>query len=430
MIYIPFGPGGSGKSLWQVIRIVEVLRSSRRNIVTNLALNVPRLAEYLEKLYPNENLRVGERIRLLDVEETRCFWRYRGPVKWVGPDASDYEEDKGAFGVFYVIDEAGACGFDALGWATSVGRSTRGQELVAYLDQQRKYGDDVIASTNGNSPSQIAKGFREKGHVFVALRNEYLAQYWIFRGRGRFVARYYNGEPSRNSEPFKVETWQLDAEGLASCYWTEKGVGVVGTGADKGARAKGISIWWAVVGAFALVAMVGLVPYGVGKVAGSYLGGTKKEPAKNPDGGSQAGALPSACLVGGGSPLPSGGKRGGGAKGPGSAPDLGVTVEQRLHVVGYVAGRGRVTVTLSDGTQLTERDSSLVRIESRFIELSDGRRLPIRPRAGDSLRVAPPVAPVVVAAGAGASSPALESRDEGSWVRGADGVARLRDRER
>jgi len=102
-------------------------------------------------------------------------------------------------------------------------------------------------------------------------------------------------------------------------------------------------------------------------------------------------------------------------------------VADALHVVGYVAGRGRITVTLSDGSQLTERDSSLVRIDPRFVELSDGRRLPIRPRVESVSRVVPPVAAVVPSPVAVSTSPVL--RDEGAWVRGADGVARLRERE-
>ena len=115
MITILFGPGGSGKSYLQVMIVIRQLRETRRNIVTNLSLDLAKLNHYLEKEYPSESLNAVERIRILTVAETKEFWKIRGRVKWVGPGPYDYAVEKGDLGVCYIIDEAGAAGFSFLG---------------------------------------------------------------------------------------------------------------------------------------------------------------------------------------------------------------------------------------------------------------------------------------------------------------------------
>jgi hypothetical protein len=286
-IKIIYGRGGSGKSRFQMDLLVEQLRQTKRNICTNLALKVPEFNEYLEKTYPNESLGLVHRLRLLTDDETKEFWKYRGPLRYEsfwdgersvegGDMAIKLVPDPGANGVCFLIDEAGAAGFSAQEWATKAGNSVRGVECTAYLDQQRKHGDEVIASTNGRTPGQIAKGFRDKAHEFIRCKNEYQAQWGKFRGRGRFVADHFIAEPGPNLEAFKRTVYYVDADGLANCYYTERGVGVVGTLADKGKKAKGFSIWWTIPLGIAAAAMCGLVPFGLGKIMGKVMGG--KEP--------------------------------------------------------------------------------------------------------------------------------------------------------
>lgn len=359
MIYVIYGPGGAGKSRYQMEIIVEQLRSTKRNIVTNLALNIPALAEYMQRAYPAEAHDVYRRIRILTRDEAAQFWLYRGRLRYVGPDASDYEIDRGEYGVCYIIDEAGACGFNAIGWATNIGRSSRGEEATWYLDQQRKFSDDVFVSTNGRAPHGIAKPFRDKAHYFIKLRNEYLATYGVFRGRGRFVAKWYQTEPDKTTEPIKVVTFGVDAEGLASCYYTEHGMGVSGVSADKGAKAKGISIWWAAVAAALVVGAVAVVPWFMGKATASYLA----------PGGTPGAVLAEQSASGGlrgGSPLPR--ERGKGREG--FSEHQGRTLAP-VFVQGYVVARGKVTVTLTSGETLTEED--LTEVNARGVRLKDGR---------------------------------------------------------
>jgi len=378
MIYVLYGPGGSGKSRIQVQIVADKLRKSRQNVSTNLALDVPRLAEYLEEKYPLENLNVLGRVRVLTEEETKYFWRYRGPYRWKPGTDYDLEEDKGASGCCFIIDEAGAAGFSAKAWAAmGDSRSPRGVECAAYLDQQRKYSDDVYFSTNGRNPNRICKDVRDVAHYFIKLRNEYLARYGMFRGRGRFVAKTFDHEPGPSSEPIAEETFTLDAQGLASCYRTEQGVGVSGVSADKGARAQGISIWWAAVAAAALVSLIFFIPQGLGRLAGHYLtsvkqgAGAKGAPEKRDT------EVPSVAI-----PVMAGPDRTVAQKSPGpwdSAKQPTPPPQQQVWVRGYVMRGNRIQVLLTDGRTLTQGDGVLRRWTKNFVELTTGERVYMLP---------------------------------------------------
>lgn len=268
-IHIIFGPGGSGKSLFQMLVIEEQLRTTRRNIVTNLAIDVPKFAAWLEAKYPGRDLDPGGRIRVLQEAETKEFWRIRGPIKWTGNEY-DQEEDTGVNGVCYVIDEAGAAGFDATGWSSADGRSTRGVKCAWYLDQQRKFGDDVFASANGRRPDGIAKPFRDKAHAFIKLKNGYQTSLGMFRARGRFQWFKYASEPTQSASPFAQGQFHFGT-GIEDCYRTQDGVGVSGTVADKGKRAKGLSPWWLAAAAACVAVAVGGIPRLLGYGAAAYM---------------------------------------------------------------------------------------------------------------------------------------------------------------
>jgi len=340
-IHILYGPGGTGKSYWQIRRIVEELRFTPRNIVTNLAVDVPRLAQFVEESFPGLSCDVVRRVRVLDEVETRSFWEHRGPLVPSG-ESGELVPDKGQQGVLYVIDEAGAAGFDATGWASSDGRSSRGLRAAWYLDQQRKFGDDVFASQNGRRPQGIAKPFRDKAHYFIKLKNGYLATFGVFKGRGRFTAEWFTHEPEKGSEPCRVEHWEMDESGLASCYKTEKGVGVVGSGADKGKRAKGIPILWAIPGAILLAAvvMIGapalLSSLAFKKTSSAVPSSSEVTKEKATDKKANETHFQKQT----------------------SGDSSSVSVEP-VRVRGYVMRNGKINVVLSDGRVLTERDVEL-----------------------------------------------------------------------
>lgn len=301
------GKPGAGKSRFATGRISRTLRETRRNVVASVPLRIGRLNQLMQQRYPDEDLEVATRVRLLDDAEMKYFWKFRS-VEDVGPPElyelhkgtvekrlpsgaiehvpiSDERRsflikflntwakvpvfsDKGA-GVAYFLDEAHIA-FNARQWANCA------DAALFYLSQHRKLGDEVwpITQAFGN----LDKQFRSVAEDFTVLRNEYVAKYGIFKGRGRFTWKTYASEPSGNAEPFAHGDFEIDAEGLASCYDTAKGIGVHGSKADIGRRAKGIPIMWAIPMMIGVASLCGIIPWLMGKGAGSFLtSSTEKE---------------------------------------------------------------------------------------------------------------------------------------------------------
>ncbi len=367
-IHVILGKPGSGKSLYATSRLIEELANGTRNVVTNLPIRPDRLNEYLQKTYPDRDCRMLQRLRLLTDDELREFWKYRGP------EGGDVD---GKSGVAYFLDEAHIA-FNARDWAAL------GRGAINYLSQHRKLGDIVWPITQ--SPGNLDKQFRSVAEDFTVLRNEYTAKYGPFRGRGRFVRRTYLSEPSGNAEPFEKATFTLDKEGIASCYDTAKGIGVHGSKADIGRRAKGWSIWWAFAGAFVLAALVGIVPYLLGKGAQAFV--TK--------GKGQAKTV--AAAVGGGGFVAS----------PSPTPPPSVVVEPvaeaaapavPLYATGYVLRGKRIVYQLSDGRRVSETDPELTEVNPRWFRWQ-GRRVWVMPRTPaiepPQAVLAPSPAPVAV----------------------------------
>lgn len=330
-IHILLGKPGSGKSLYGTNRVLIELRETNRNIVTNLPLRLDALNEYVQKRWPSENLRAVERIRILSDEEMREFWKIRG-------------EDDGKQGVAYFLDEAHIA-FNAREWATL------GKGALHYLSQHRKLGDVVWVITQ--APGNLDKQFRSVAEDFTVLRNEYTAKWGPFRGRGRFVRKTYLSEPQGNSEPFETASFSLD--GVAECYDTAKGIGVHGSKADIGRRAKGIPILWVVPAFLVLALSCVAIPWALGKGASSFLGGNVEKKI--------------APLVAEVSPVA-----------PSAVPSTRLppyrsepVTEKTVWMTGSVVRGRRINVTLSDGRTLTESDD-LGRVERNFAELKDGTR--------------------------------------------------------
>jgi len=264
-IHIILGKPGSGKSLYATYRVILELVEGNRNVVTNLPLRPDVLNEYLQKRWPNVNCRMVERLRILSDDEIREFWKYRGPALPVSDGAIGHLElGEAPMGVAYYLDEA-HISFNARDWATL------GRGAIHYMSQHRKLGDIVWPITQ--SPGNLDKQFRSVAEDFTVMRNEYTAKFGPFRGRGRFVRKTYLQEPQSNSEPFEVATFTLDVKGVAACYDTAKGIGVHGSKADIGRRAKGIPIWTVVPMALMLALACVFVPWMMGKGASSFIEG-------------------------------------------------------------------------------------------------------------------------------------------------------------
>ena len=70
-IHIINGKPGGGKSLFGMHLLVKELVETNRNIITNLAVRLPELNEYVQKTHPKEDFHVPQRLRILTDEETK-----------------------------------------------------------------------------------------------------------------------------------------------------------------------------------------------------------------------------------------------------------------------------------------------------------------------------------------------------------------------
>src|SRR5882724_3239883 len=217
------GKPGGGKSLYSTMLIIDELRLSRREIVTNVALRVPELCHYLHEKY-GSTFDAHQRITLLDEKDVFQFWLHRGRGVYVpGRRTISFEEGekKGqsvtvpdfvsvaeALGcVLYVIDEVHIF-FGARQWATN------GKDGFYYLSQHRKFGDDVICVTQhiGN----VDKQFRSVAQDYTYLRNYYKERVGMFGSLSSFGRKTYSepytgggGQLCMESKRFKI-----DVEGI------------------------------------------------------------------------------------------------------------------------------------------------------------------------------------------------------------------------
>jgi len=275
MLTICVGPNGSGKSLWAVTQLIIELRRTKRQIVTSLALDLPRLNEYLQAKYPDEELDVFGRVLVINKSQMGTFWRFRGVARqWgeYGPEpiqlgpfgGEDWQIADG--GVCYILDEAQTV-FNARNWQKT------GDEFVNFQSQHRKLTSDVIAITPASS--LLEKQFRVLAGECVALSNLYQKAQGIWKAPRKIVYRVYeNCPPLPGEEPMHKGDFKIDAKGIASCYRTQDGVGIVGGQADKGKEAKGIPWYYAFVaaGCGALVLWYGIhlvLKWGGPRVMGS-----------------------------------------------------------------------------------------------------------------------------------------------------------------
>jgi hypothetical protein len=232
--------------------IADELRLTERDICTNIEIYQDELAEYLMAKY-GSSFRLNERLRLLSSEEAAEFWKYPGrglalndrvPVKVRGREIThvDYGPleaagKEGYKGTLYVIDECHNF-FGARQWQTT------GEDAVYAVSQHRKLNWDIVLVSQHTE--MVEKQFRNLAQDFTVMRNLSKEKVGIFRGLNWFMKSTYLSSPTNpNAKCSETGMFKLDVEGLAKCYNTLSGVGIVGrTGGDTAERKRGFSLWW------------------------------------------------------------------------------------------------------------------------------------------------------------------------------------------
>lgn len=247
------GKPGGGKTALAVSILLRELRTSKRVIVTNVALNIGEIAAYFDRegwSYQAEWL--ADRIIILSEEQLVEFYRYRKPGEKLpmvagvkaGQQQADYSTVRDC-GVLYVLDEVHIA-FNSRRWQDT------GPAVIYYLSQHRKLGDDVILISQ--SIQNVDKQMRSMAQDFTYVRNLSKEQHGLFRLPAMFIRRVFLELPTGpNVKPIQTGTFKLDLNGVAKCYNTAAGVGIVGqSGADTKDKPKGLHWAWyvgALVGA-------------------------------------------------------------------------------------------------------------------------------------------------------------------------------------
>lgn len=276
-IHFISGKPGGGKSLYAVRLIVDELVKGDRVVITNVALKLGALNEYLQREYPSKLIDLHNRVMLLPDEDVGRFWLIRPGwyrlqdvsemdqrggkrLDWshcFAPDGSgEYKSAHEIGGVMYAIDEIHNF-FNAREWMHT------GKSALFYLSQHRKLGDDVLCITQ--SVNNVDKQFRSVAQDFSYMRNHSKERLGVFRSINRFTRKTYaspvTGSPGEHAMEHAL--FKLDVEGLASCYDTAAGVGILGRSADVGARKKGIPFSMLVLAGVLAFVCLAMLPKGV-----------------------------------------------------------------------------------------------------------------------------------------------------------------------
>lgn len=298
------GEPGAGKSLYVMKQLIDVIRNTERQIVTNMAIKLdpwmlgdkPQmgLRSYLETQF-DETFNIDKRITFLEEEMVYEFYRYRGSgvVMDVERDAkgnpvmldwAKLSENRRHWGdVEFVIDEfwkfAGA-----RDWATT------GKALIDWGKQHRKIGDNAWFMSHHHK--DIDSAIQRIIETTVCMKNRGRMRVGMFRQPDIFSAAHMQRVPQGAQSPMNTEHFKLDAKGLAQCYDTSGGVGGLkgGTAADTTHKRKGLPFWalilLVILGALAATQFPRLIGMAVGKTVkmgdkaiADAMGVTNREPA-------------------------------------------------------------------------------------------------------------------------------------------------------
>jgi hypothetical protein len=373
-IHFISGKPGGGKTLYSVKLILEELIHGTRCIVTNVPLKIQELNSYLQREYPfafqrrfiDPGLHISEVVILIDEDDLSKFFTFRGGgvrlesvsnAEWKCGKRPDYTSVKDG-GVFYALDEVHIA-FNSRAWADT------GAEVLYYLSQHRKLGDDVVCITQ--SVGNVDKQFRSVAQDYTYIKNLAKQKVGLFRLPSIFTRNTYPQPATDTSKPMESGTFSLDVTGLASLYDTARGVGIHGRGgADTNARKKGLHWAWVIVGLVALGVLLKYLPTILTHAFSHHAPMHQHQPAAT-NAPAAAPALPTF------QPKPS------------PAPNRNDSSETKVadtspavddvYCCGFSLLGGQPVAIMSDGTQIGQEDG-LQKLAKKYIVVA-GRKIPI-----------------------------------------------------
>lgn len=286
MIYGVTAQTGSGKTYFVMKRIIEWLVADPTNqVVTNLAINMAGLCEYLTKEY-GSTLDCFARIRILDINEVWEFWRFFGVgyevpntrrIKVMKPGGFDMQLDidgcvneAGGFSTLFAIDESDKI-FDAKAHAKM------GTDLKDAMRHQRKFVWDVYFITP--NWGFLVKEVRVLCHLAWVMENGQQMKLGripfigsLFRGLPWITGNAWKVDPNGNfggarEQPREVTRFRIDPQGIGGTYYTAGGFGVKGNQKKviKAEKVKGLSPMWLGVAGLVIILALVQVPRLLGK---------------------------------------------------------------------------------------------------------------------------------------------------------------------
>jgi hypothetical protein len=448
MIFFITGKPGDGKSLYAVRRLLDDLINRECYVVTNIPLVLSKVHEYVSARLPADvPFDLESRLKVIPDSEVYEFYRHRSgglTLPWSPDhDAKDDGAKRGTRAEFvewmktqsfalmsqsteyqkpvhFYIDEAHNF-FNSREWANCA------RSVLYYASQHRHLHDNIFLITQ--VMENVEKQLRSLVSETYITRNQLRRRIGPVRLRPVFSVQCYYGVPAPTVKPYDNPKFALDAAGIASCYKTVGALGVQSK--PEKIENKGWLPWWSLwIGAALLLAAIIFAFVGL-----PYLGGMAgRAMVQAPAAAlaeSQGLKIPGGNIDNNGNiavskkgPLPSSDLRG---RAPGddqSALDLWVT--------GYIRRGQRWTLSLSDGRTFSEDDPAVSLVGVNFAVV-DGRKVYFRRQRSGSAPApaadplpAPAADPLPVSP---ASAPVVAASDEGAWVRGSDGVARLREKQ-
>ena len=243
MITLITGQPGAGKSMYAVKLVVDELLSSDRDIITNLALFKLRIYKYIVDKF-NKEIDIN---RIIQIENPGEFLKYRKKESLI------------------ILDECQTA-FNARAWKET------SKEVIDYLSQHRKLGDDVVLITQ--DPGLMDKQFRLLVQNSFYLKNLKYVNLGIFNLPKKIIRLEYFGIPGPQQKPLSKAVMDIDVQGLGWLYDTGAGVGVKGSG-DVNFKKKGkLPFWLFPIVFFGFLGLVGyavveIPKFGIKKVVGN-----------------------------------------------------------------------------------------------------------------------------------------------------------------